>query len=150
MSRRPEPNRKKPLDVLNDLLDGHREAAIEGADNAIKYLERALAGNKSMPNATKFFLYDLLAEACAVANKPERCQEAVDLARKHIPDAQADAPRHWQDYVRSIRMFERGIALAVENGQTDQALELCQQALDLGLGKFYAAKADSIRRAAQL
>ena len=149
MSRRPEPNRKKPLDVLNDLLDGHREAAISGPEVAAKYLERALQANKSMPNASKFFLYDLLAEASAASNNRARCQEAIALARKHLPDAQADAGRHFQEYLRSIRLFERGIALAVEDGDHAAALALCQEALELNLGKFYEAKADSIRRMAE-
>ncbi len=147
MSRRPEPSRKSPLDVLNDLFAGHREASISGPAAAAKYLERALGGNKSMPNACKFFLYDLLAEACAVLRDSERCMEAVAQARAYLPIAQLDAAHNFKDYMPSIRLYERGIGLAVEQGRLDDALALCDEAQALGLGKFYEAKAHSIRRA---
>lgn len=146
MSRRLEPNRKKPLEVLDDLLAGHREAAYGGPVQAAKYLERALDGNKSMPNACKFFVYDLLAEAAAAAGNGTRSREAVLAAQVHLSDAQADAPRHLQDYLPDVRFFERGIAHAVEDAEPEKGLQLCDEAEALGLGKHYAAKAHSIRR----
>ena len=146
MARRPEPNRKKPLDVLDDVLAGHREAALAGPSQAAKYLERALLANRSMPNACKFFVYDLLAEASAAAGDPGRCGEAVALAQNHLEDARVGAPRHLQAYLPQIRLFERGIGQAVAEGHLSVALALCEAALALGLGSFYAAKADSIRR----
>jgi hypothetical protein len=147
MSRRPDPPRKTPLDMLNDLLDGHREAVISGPVESAKYLERALAGNKSMPRACQFFAYDLLAEACAALHNNARCMEAVTQARAYLEHAQADAPRQLKAYLPKIRLYERGIGLAVEEGRLDDALVLCDEALALGLGKFYEAKANSIRRA---
>ena len=147
MSRRPDPPRKTPLDVLNDLLDGHRDASISGPDASAKYLERALAGNKSMPRACQFFAYDLLAEASAALHDNARCVEAVAQARAYLEHAQTEAPRQFKDYLPQIRLYERGIGVAVEEGRLDEALTLCSEALALGLGKFYEAKANSIRRA---
>ena len=146
MSRRTEPNRKKPLDVLDDVLAGHREAALGGPMVAAKYLERSLLANRSMPNACKFFVYDLLAEASAAAGNTDRCREVVGLAREHLADAREGAPKHLQDYQAKIRFYERGIGQAVTDGHLSVALELCAEALALGLGSFYAAKADSIGR----
>lgn len=40
----------------------------------------------------------------------------------------------------------RGIGLAIDEGEFDQALALCEQALALGLGKVYAAKKASVER----
>ncbi len=146
MSRRLEPNRKKPLDMLNDLLAGHQEAAYGGPEPAAKYLERALVANQSMPNACKFFLYDLVAEATAALGQTDRCRQVVELAKAHLEAAQTDAPKHLQTYLPNIRFLERGIGQAVQDGRVEDALALCEQASTLGLGKHYEAKAASIRR----
>jgi len=59
--RRP-PIRKSPVEILSDLVSGHREALIAGAETARKYLLSFRDRNDSLPNAVKFFLYDLLVE----------------------------------------------------------------------------------------
>lgn len=146
MSRRTEPSRKRPLEVLADLLDGHREAAIRGPDAARKYLERVQSENKSLPNASKFFLYDLMADALLKLERGAEAGEAAATARGYIAEAQADAPRQWKDYHPTMRSFEVGIAVASDEGRFEEALALCEEAVKLGLGRVYESKADSIRR----
>ena len=146
MSRRSEPVRKRTVDHLQDLLDGHREAALYGPASARKYLERVLSGQQSLPNACKFFAYDLLAAACAETDAPERRDEAIVLARQNAEFAREDTPRAWQEWLPGIRMFDVGIAGAVDEGRFDDALALCEEAIALGLGRVYEQKADSIRR----
>lgn len=146
MSKRTDPCRKRPNEILADLLEGHRVAALDGPDQARKYLERVIDGNRSLPNASKFFVYDLLAEACARSGAHERRDEAVALARRYLPFAQEDAERECKAYLPEIRCFERGIAAAVDGGDFEQALVLCEEAVALGLGRAYEAKAQSIGR----
>lgn len=146
MAKRVERCSKRPNEILADLLEGHREAALDGPQQARKYLERVIDGNKSLPNASKFFVYDLLAEACSRCGDGARLAEAVTLARRYIPEAQADAAREWKNYLPEIRCFERGIAGHVDLGEFDEALALCEEALALGLGRAYEAKAQSIQR----
>ena len=146
MSRRAEPSRKKPLEVLADLLEGHREAALRGPDSARKYLERVIAENKSLPNASKFFVYDFMADALHKLDRAAEAGEAAATARSYIAEAQSDAPRQWKEYAPAMRAFEVGIAVASDEGRYEDAIALCEEALALGLGKMYAAKADSLRR----
>jgi predicted Zn-dependent protease len=147
MSRRPVPHPKKPLEVLDNLLAGHRQAGLEGPQQAVKYLERTAESANSMPNACKFFLYDLLAEAYAQVNNAAGCRLAVAQGRTHLQAARSDAPAHLRAALPTLRLYERGIAVAVDCGEFAEALELCEEALALGLGAFYEAKANSIRRA---
>lgn len=146
MSRRNEPVHKKTADVLADLWTGHREAGYSGAQSQRKYLERAFAGQHSMPNVVKFFAYDLLAEACQQCEEPERAVEAVEQACKYLSVAQEEAPREVQQYLPQIRCFEVGIGVATDEGRFEDALALCEEAVALGLGAVYERKADSIRR----
>ena len=146
MARRIEPSRKRPLEVLADVLSGHREANIAGPVQARKYLERVLVENKSIPNATKFFLYDLLAEACHATGEEARAREAVDLARQYVDDAREEAPREWKEHLPELRFLEISIALASDEGRFEEALADCETALKWGLGKAYEAKATSLRR----
>jgi hypothetical protein len=144
--KRVEPVRKRSKDILQDLLDGHAEADREGPETARRYLERVIASNHSLPNAVKFFTYDLLAEACARVGDDARLREAVGLALGYIAHAQEDADRAFAKYLPEIRCFERGIAAAVDDGDYDKAVELCDQAVALGLGDVYARKRASIDR----
>jgi hypothetical protein len=146
MSRRTEPSRKRPLEVLADLLDGHREAAIRGPDAARKYLERVQSENKSLPNAAKFFLYDLLADALLKLGRAAEAGAAAATARSYIGEAEADAPRQWKEYAPTMRAFEVGIAAASDEGRFEDALAICEAAIARGLGRVYESKADSLRR----
>ena len=146
MADRRPPVRKSPVDVLDDLVNGHREALIMGPEPARKYLLNFRDRNDSLPNAVKFFLYDLLVEAACQTNAVETCRTAVAEAGKYLPTAQADMPQRFREYCPSIRMFERGIELALDDGDFDQGLAMCKEAIALGLGPAYQAKQASIER----
>lgn len=152
MSRRPDPIRKKTPDFLHDLLEGHRQAALNGPEAARKYLERTIAGQHSLPNAVKFFAYDLLCEAADQCEEHATRDEAVDQALKYLAAAREDLPRELQAWLPTMRCFEVGIGAAMDDGRFEQALALAEQAIELfqradqhGLGKVYEQKADSIR-----
>ena len=94
----------------------------------------------------KFFLYDLLAEDAFRAGDLDTCRTAVAKAADYLPAAQEETPQRFREYAPSIRLFERGIALAIDEGEFEQALALCDRAIAVGLGKAYAAKKASIER----
>lgn len=145
MSRRPEPPRKRTPDIFTDLIAGHEQARFQGPQVARKYLERTLTGQHSLPNAVKFFAWDLLAEAADREDLVTLRDEAVAAALAHLEDAQTDLPRELQAWMPTVRCFEVGIRAAMDEGAFDQALALCEQAIGLGLGRVYAQKAETIR-----
>lgn len=146
MSRRPTPQHKSVSDMWADLVAGHERARLEGWPATRKYLEKLIERQGSLANAVKFFAWDLLAEAAAETDSPERAAEAVEMARTYLPMAQDETPREWKAWLPRIRCFEVGIGVAVDEGRFDDALALCDAALELGLGAVYERKADSIRR----
>ena len=146
MADRTTPIRKTPVEILADLVDGHNEALLGGAEKGKKYLLKFFERNTSLPNAVKFFLYDLLAEDAYLSDDPETCRTAVDNACGYLPAAQDETAQRFREYSPSIRAFERGIALAVDEGELEKALALCDEAIGIGLGKVYAAKRASIMR----
>lgn len=150
MARRLDPCTKRSSDVLDDLLAGHREASYNGPKHTRRYLENALGQSKSMPNAVKFFAYDLLAEACRQLEDNEACLDAVALALQYLPAAHEDAERAAQQWLPSLRAFEAGIAAAVDIGRFEDALVWCEQAEAMGLGAHYGRKRSSIARMAGL
>jgi hypothetical protein len=141
MAKRQEPIRKTPADQLADLRAGHAEA-----DDPVRYLEKVLASQQSLPNAVKFFAYDLLVEATYQAGQPERCLEAVAATRKYLEAAQEDAARELKAYMPELKYCERGIALLADEGEIEQALAVCDEAIALGLGRAYEAKRQSLER----
>jgi hypothetical protein len=146
MADRREPIRKTPADILDDLMDGHREALYGGHEAGKKYLLKFSERNVSLPNAVKFFLCDMLAEDAFKADDLKTCRAAVTQALTHIPAARADMLQQFRRYVPAIRLFERGIAMATDDGDFEAALRLCGEAIALGLGPVYAAKRASIER----
>jgi hypothetical protein len=146
MAERLSPIRKTPVEILADLVAGHSEALYGGAEKGKKYLLTFSERNNSIPNAVKFFLYDLLAEDAFQAGDLETCRTAVARAADYLPTAQAETLQRFREYGPAIRMFERGIALAFDDGDFERALALCDEAIALGLGKVYAAKRASIER----
>jgi len=146
MADRTTPIRKTPVEILADLVDGHNEALLGGAEKGKKYLIKFFERNNSIPNAVKFFLYDLLADDACQSDDFETCRTAVDRARDYLPAAQAETAQRFREYIPSIRAFERGIALAIDDGEFEKAVSLCDEAISLGLGKVYAAKRASIER----
>ena len=146
MSDRKEPIRKTPAEILADLMAGHDEALLGGPDKARKYLLNFIGRAGSIPNAVKFFLHDLLAEDALRCGDLEGCRDAVAKAEGYLPVAREEAPQGFRAYLPSIRLFERGIGLAIDEGEFDRALSLCDQAIALDLGKAYEAKRASIER----
>ena len=146
MAERSSPIRKTPADILGDLVDGHSEALLGGAEKGKKYLLKFFERNTSIPNAVKFFLYDLLAEDAYRSDDLDTCRAAVERACDYLPAAREETAQRFREYSPSIRVFERGIALALDEGEFENALALCDQAIGLGLGKIYAAKRVSIER----
>ena len=75
-----------------------------------------------------------------------RCnQDGAEQPGLHLFDDRVLLQR-FRDYSPSIRMFERGIALAIDEGDFDRGLALCSEAIALGLGPAYQAKRASIER----
>ncbi len=147
MADRIAPIRKTPAEILADLLEGHDEAVrFGGAEKGKKYLLSFIERANSIPNAVKFFLFDLLAEDASRIDDIETCRMAVSRAVEYLPAAREETLQRFREYSPSIRCFERGIALALDDGEFDQALTLCDQAIALDLGKVYAAKRASIER----
>ena len=146
MSRRTDSPSKRTPEILADLLAGHADAARSGHDAARRYLENAIQHNRSMPNAVKFFVYDLLCVACAGLELAERRDEAIALAARYLPDAQEETLRQFTEYLPTIALYEQGIRAASADDRLEDALGFCEAAIALGLGKVYERKAESLRR----
>ena len=146
MAERITPIRKTPAEILTDLVNGHNEALFSGAEKGKKYLMKFSERNTSLPNAVKFFLYDLLAEDAYQSDDLAICRTALAMASDYLPTARAELQQRFSEYSPSMRLHERGIALAIDDGELEQALSLCDQAITLGFGKIYAAKRASIER----
>jgi hypothetical protein len=146
MARRPRPEHKDPSQILEDVLAGHKEASFSGHDRARKYLDRLLSERDSVPNAVKFFVYDLLSEDCWQVRDPDATAEAVKKARELLPLAREEARQAFERYRPQLRCFERGISAATDQGEYELAAALCDEAVALGLGPVYEAKRNSLAR----
>jgi hypothetical protein len=147
MAERIEPIRKTPAEILADLLNGHEEAIrIGGPEKGQKYLRSFIERANSIPNAVKFFLFDLLSEDAFLVGDNEACRTAVARAADYLSAAQTETAQRFREYSPSIRFIERGIGLALDDGEFEVALAFCDQATALGLGKAYAAKRASVER----
>lgn len=146
MADRITPARKTPDEILGDLMAGYAAARGEEPGKAQKYLVHFAQRANSIPNAVKFFLNDLLAEEAFQGNDLDTCRVALDRAAEYLPVARSEAAQRFRTYSPSIRLFERGISLALDDGDFERALFLCNQAITLGLGKAYEAKRASIER----
>jgi hypothetical protein len=144
MAKRTEPIRKSVKEILEDLLDGHREAAFSGPESALKYLRRTFEGQASLPNAVKAVAYDLSAEAQAQNGQWEACAESVGLALSYLPELEAAFPHEFRRMLEGMTCLERGIQAHSELGDFHAALGLCERAIALDLGAHYAAKRDSL------
>ena len=144
MAKRQEPVRKSVKDVLEDLLAGHREAAFNGPESALKYLRRTFEGQASLPNAVKAVAHDRMAEAQAQLGQWEGCTESVEVALGYLPDLEAAFPHEYRRLLGGLTCFERGIQAQSELGDFHGALALCERAIALDLGAHYEAKRDSL------
>jgi hypothetical protein len=144
MARRLDPVHKKPAEILADLRDGVREAAITGPASALKFLERTIVSQHSLPNGVKFFGWDLFAEYCYLAEDFARCESAVKNALERWDDAMAEFPNEVKKALPELKFLERGIAVRSEAGDFAGALALCDFAVEHGCGAHYEAKRDSL------
>ena len=144
MAKRQEPIRKSVKEILEDLLTGHREAAFNGPEAALKYLRRTLEGQASLPNAVKALAFDRMAEGQAQLGEWEHCVASVHQALGYLGDLEAAFPHEYRRMLEGMTCFERGIQAHSELGDFHAALELCERALALDLGTHYAAKRDSL------
>src|SRR6185436_9226156 len=117
MARRTDPVRKSVKETLDDLLAGHREASHAGPASALKYLERVLAGQASLPMAVRSVVYDRMADAQSQLGRWEDCVESVSLAIRHLPDMEAEFPHAYRRMLMELTCFERGITACFELGQ---------------------------------
>ena len=147
MADRIAPIRKNTSEILADLLGGHEEAVrYGGPEKGKKYLLSFIERANSIPNAVKFFLFDLLSEDAFRSGDLDTCRMAVSEAKAYLAAAQDDTQQQFRAYLPAVRLFERGVALAMDEGEFEQAVLWCDQAVALGLGKAYEAKRDSIAR----
>lgn len=144
MAKRLDPVRKSVKDVLDDLLEGHKEAAFSGPESALKYLRRVFEGQVNLPNAVKAIAFDRMAEAQAGVEDWEGCASSVDSALRHLPDLEAEFPHAYRRMLLELTCFERGIQAHSELGQFSEALNLAEKAVALELGAHYQAKADGL------
>lgn len=144
MAKRTEPVRKSVKEILEDVLSGHREAAFNGPESALKYLRRTFEGQASLPNAVKAMAYDRMAEAQAQTGQWEACVDSVDAALALLPELEAAFPHEYRRMLEGMACFERGIQARSELGDFHGALELCERAMALELGAHYEAKRDSL------
>ncbi|MBF0594128.1 MAG: hypothetical protein HQL22_04100 [Candidatus Omnitrophica bacterium] len=146
MSDRRRPPVKKSDEILEDVFAGHREALIDGSESGKRYLVNFLEKFNSIPNAVKFFIYDLLTEDAYQVNDLVLCRQAVERAGEYLEEAREKHSRQLTEYLPSLRFVERGISITVEAGEYESALSFCDLAIKNGLGKAYAAKRASIER----
>lgn len=144
MSRRIEPVRKSVKDTYADVMAGLREALFTGPDAALKYLQRTLAGQQSLPNAVRCFVHDAIAEHAAQTRQWDLCAEAVTNGLALLPAAESDLPAELRAALPTMALWERGIAARIELGDFAGALALCDDAIARGLGPHFEAKAASL------
>jgi len=142
--RRNRPPAKRADEILDDLIAGHNEALYESPAKGMRYLQNFLAKYDSIPNAVKFYVYDLLAEDAYQADEPDVCREAAEHAGEFLVDAREENAHRVKQYLPTIRYLERGISVLVDAGEFEAALTFCDQAIELGLGRAYTAKRASI------
>ena len=143
VAKRIEPERKTPEERLDDLLAGYRDAVVR--DEGASYVARVIDASNSLPNAVKFFAYALLA-----ADSPDEDEALLAMARAegYIDVARAELARSFERELLGLRFLERGIALRSARSEIEEAIRLCDLAIDLGLGSAYARKRSSLERRA--
>lgn len=146
MSDRRRPPVKKAEEILENVFAGHRDALTDGSESGKRYLLNFLEKFNSIPNAVKFFIYDLLAEDAYQVDDLGLCRQAVDRAGEYLEEAREKNPRQFTAHLPSLRFVERGISVAVAAGEYEAALSFCDLAIENGLGKAYAAKRASIEK----
>jgi len=137
---------KRPDEILESVFAGHAQAMLNGSENAKRYLLSYLDKSNSIPNAVKFFIYDLLAEDAYQVNDIVVCRQAVEHASEYLLAARAENSRRLSEYLPELRFIERGISIMVDAGEFEAAIAFCDRAIEIGLGKAYTAKKASIEK----
>ncbi len=143
MGKRIEPCRKSPEERLDDLLAGHREAAMRNEGE--KYVRRAIEASDSMPNAVKFFAWALLAGDAA---EEDEALAALADAERYLPAAREELGRRLARALPELRFLERGVAIRSDRAEFAEAVRLCELALALGLGREWERKKATLERMA--
>ena len=146
MAERPRRQVKKPNEILDNVFMGHAEAMAGGSENGKKYLLNFLDKFNSIPNMVKFYIYDLLSEDAYQVDDLALCRQAVGYAGEYLKEARSENSGQLAEYLPKLRFVERGISIMVETGEYGKAISLCDLAIEIGLGKAYAAKKASIER----
>lgn len=144
MAKRIERTQKSVKDILDDLLSGHREAAFNGPGAALKYLNRTMEGQQSLPNAVKAVAFDLMAEAKAQLQDWEGVEESVAGFLVNLPAMEEALGHSYRATLETTTALERGVQARSELGDFHGALELCERAIALDLGDHWLAKRDSL------
>ncbi len=144
MAKRIERIQKSVKEILEDLLAGHREAAFNGPASALKYLNRTLEGQQSLPNGVKALAFDLMAEAKAQLQDWEGVEEALQGFLIHLPAMEEALGHQFRATLEATTALERGVQARSEMGDFHGALELCDRAIALELGAHWQSKRDSL------
>lgn len=144
MAKRSEPVRKSVKEVLEDLRLGHREAAFNGPEAALKYLNRTMEGQQNLPNGVKAVAFDLMAEAKAQLQDWEGVEEALLGFLANLPAMEEALGHQFRAALETTTTLERGVQARSEIGDFHGALELCERAIALDLGAHWQAKRDSL------
>ncbi|MFH1503937.1 MAG: hypothetical protein ABIH08_00880 [Candidatus Omnitrophota bacterium] len=146
MAERRKQFAKKPDEILDNVFVGHSEALLSGSEKGKRYLLNFIEKFNSIPNAVKFFIYDLLAEDAYQVDDLVLCRQAVERAGEYFKEAQAKNSSQLAKYLPALRFIERGLSIMVEIGEFETALSFCDLAIEIGLDKAYAAKKASIEK----
>ncbi len=144
MAKRIERTQKSVKEILEDLLSGHREAAFNGPASALKYLNRTMEGQQSLPNGVKAVAFDLMAEAKAQLQDWEGVDAALLGFLANFPALEEALGHQFRATLEATTVLERGVQARSELGDFHGALELCEMAIDLELGAHWQAKRDSL------
>ncbi len=144
MAKRVERINKSVKEILEDLLSGHREAAFSGPASALKYLNRTMEGQQSLPNGVKAVAFDLMAEAKAQLQDWEGVEEALMGFLANLPAMEEALGHQFRAALEATTTLERGVQARSEIGDFHGALELCEKAIALELGAHWQAKRDSL------
>ncbi|MDP2874646.1 MAG: hypothetical protein Q8O00_00590 [Holophaga sp.] len=144
MAKRIERTQKSVKEILEDLLSGHREAAFNGPASALKYLNRTMEGQQSLPNGVKAVAFDLMAEAKAQLQDWEGVDAALQGFLANFPALEEALGHQFRATLEATTVLERGVQARSELGDFHGALELCEMAINLNLGDHWRAKRDSL------
>jgi hypothetical protein len=144
MAKRTEPVRKNVQEMLEDLRSGHREASIGGPAAALRYLDRTLEGQQSLPNGVKAVVWDLVASGRAAVGDWAGVDEAVRTFLALLPAMEEALGHGFRAALLATTALERGVQARSELGDFAGALDLCDRAIALDLGAHWEAKRESL------